>query len=156
MVYQQSRAFSWAFWRKPEPQVSEALGAEVPSVDLELVDSIVQMAGPASMDAASWAAIYSETNWPHIWVAESMLASAHDMLGVSWVVALPVTVALMRTAMSPMHVIALKEGHKMAKASPLVQDAQKAMMLSMERGGSTADAQVGRPQMLSVSLACFK
>ena len=139
-MYHQTRAFSWAFWRKPEPQVSEELVE--PSIDVELVDSIVQMAGPSNMDSATWAAIYSETNWPNIWVAESMLASAHDALGVSWMVALPATVALMRTVMSPMHIIALREGHKMAKANPLIQDAQKAMMLSMERGASTADAQV--------------
>lgn len=109
---------------------------------MELVDSIVQLAGPVSMDAATWASIYAETNLPNIWVAESLLAATHDTLGLSWMVALPMTVVIMRTAMSPLHVIALREGHKMAKANPLMQDAQKAMMLAMERGASSKEAQV--------------
>jgi membrane protein insertase Oxa1/YidC/SpoIIIJ len=123
-------------------------------VDLELVDSIVQMAGPISMDTTAWAAIYSETNWPNIWVAESLLASTHDTLGLSWMVALPMTVVLMRTAMAPLHILAMREGHKMAKASPLIQDAQKAMMLSMERGASVQDAQASSPIQICGRSCC--
>lgn len=118
------------------------MGLEEPPVDVELVESIVEMAGPATMDASTWQAIYQATNWPHIWVAESLLSSAHDALGVSWMVALPLTVMVMRTVMAPMHIIAMREGHKMAKAAPLIQDAQKNMMLSMERGSSVQEAQV--------------
>eukprot|EP00892_Ulva_mutabilis_P009690 jgi/Ulvmu1/7093/UM033_0154.1 len=138
---QQVRHFSWAFWRTSQTAPSsEELEPEAPEIDLAAVDTIVDMAGPATMDAATWGMIHS-TAWPHTYAAELALATVHDSLGMSWIAAIPATVVLMRTAMAPFFILSQATAFKMSKAAPMVQDAQRQMMLSIERGVPFKEAQ---------------
>lgn len=137
----QVRHFSWAFWRTSTPSTPEPLAPEAPEIDLAAVDTIVDMAGPATMDAATWGMIHS-TAWPHTYAAEMALATFHDTFGLSWMVAIPVTVAVMRTSLAPFLIMSQATAHKMSKASPKIQDAQRDMMMAMERGVPIKEAQV--------------
>jgi membrane protein insertase Oxa1/YidC/SpoIIIJ len=111
-------------------------------VDVELVDSIVQVAGPGQMDVKTWEMIYQGTSMPNVYLAESLLAMTHEMSGLSWLAAIPVTVIIMRSCTAPLHIMQQVNGHRMAVAAPKMQDAQRDMMLATERGVSIADAQV--------------
>lgn len=93
------------------------------------------------MDAATWGMIHS-TAWPHTYAAELALATFHDTFGLSWITAIPVTVLVMRTALSPFLIMSQVTAHKMSKAAPQIQDAQKTMMMAIERGVPIKEAQV--------------
>lgn len=137
------RHFSWAIWRKqPAPATQEDLTPPAPEeIDLAAVDTIVEMAGPANMDAATWAMIHQDA-WLHTYTAELALATFHDTFGLSWMVAIPATVFVMRTAMAPFLIMSQINAHKMSKAAPAVQDAQRQHMISLERGVPLKEAQV--------------
>lgn len=102
------------------------------------------MAGPSTMDAATWGMIHS-TAWPHTYAAELALATFHDTFGLSWITAIPVTVLVMRTALAPFLIMSQVTAHKMSKAAPQIQDAQKTMMMAIERGVPIKEAQVHHP-----------
>lgn len=147
---QQIRHLSWAFWRTDKAaSTSEDLPSDAPDIDLAAVDTIVDMAGPSTMDAATWGMIHS-TAWPHTYAAEVALAAFHDSLGFSWMVAIPSTVVVMRTAMAPFLIMSQSTAHKMGKAAPRLQDAQRDMMMAIERGVPFKAAQV-RPGCMSVA-----
>jgi hypothetical protein len=145
----QARGLKWGTWGSSAAETNP----EAP-LDNETIEQIVALAGPATMDAATWPMVHAGT-WYHTYAAELLLQQVHDLTGLSWIAVIPLTVIITRTALLPMFIQMQVTQHFMATCKPKLDMLQKQMMTSMEKGVSSADAVVctsSSPILLHISL----
>ena len=136
---QQRRGLKWAFWRRDDDAAAAA--PSEPPVDTAVVEQIVALAGPDSMDAATWAMIHSGV-WLHTWAAQGLLQSVHDATHMPWLLVIPMSVAVTRSALLPVLVYTQRVTHAMGEAKPKMDAAQLKFRAEMERGVPMQEAQV--------------
>ena len=106
-----------------------------------MVEQIAQIAGPHTMDALTWPAVYAGC-WPHTYGAELLLHGFHDLTGLTWMATIPLTAVLVRTVTLPAFVSMQRTSHFMALMKPKLEELQAQMTRSLEKGNSVKESTV--------------
>ena len=129
-------------------QAPEDLGS---SVDPEVVDSIVDIAGPATMDAATWPTIHAGS-WLNSYGVELLLQNIHDVSGLTWIAVIPLTTCVVRVFMLPLFIRLQRSMHKMAVMKPDMEALQVRLQKDQQRGMKQAEAVVRCLQIVVLAM----